>query len=104
MIPKPLRGFIAKLNEATDNGEVDWSEGAPDAYYCNHKTYQLHLSYRFDGDTGESAFNFQIKRTERDAFFSVTNDEPDYNTMKNLYASVSLKAADFEDLESDFFS
>src|SRR5438132_612653 len=104
MIPKPLRGFIAKLHEATDDGEVDWSEGAPEAYYCNHKAYQLHLSYRFDSDTGESAFNFQIKRTGQDAFFSVTSDEFDYNTMKNLYASVSLKAAAFDDLESDFFS
>lgn len=104
MIPKTLRSFIARLHDVTDSGDVEWREGAPEAYYCDHNAFEIHLSYRFDGDTGESSFHFLLKGKGREAFFATTNGESDYDTMRNLYASVNVRAAGFGNIEEEFFS
>jgi hypothetical protein len=104
MIPKPLKSFVDGLLAATDDGQLDWAEGAQRSYYCNHKQYTLHLSYHFDVDAEQSVFNFTIKSKGKDAFFAVTGDEGDYGTMKNLFASVEVSAAGFTDIANDFFS
>lgn len=93
MIPKPLRQFMVRLLEATNDGELRWHEGSEEAYYATHKNADLNLRYVFDGDTGDSGYTFRIVRGEGDAFFSVPNYEDDYGFMRNLFSAVSVNAS-----------
>ena len=103
MIPKPLKSFISRLRESTDDGDIKWTGGATDSYYCNHNSHELHISYSFDPDSGESSFHFLIKSKGKEAFFSVISDENDYSIMKGLYESVGVQASGFDDIEDQFF-
>ena len=103
MIPKPLRPFIARLMEATGDGEIKWKEGADEAYFASQKDADLHLRYHFDHDTGESGYSFRIVRGNGDAFFTVTNFEDDYYQMRNLYSAASVNSAGGEKIVDDLF-
>lgn len=103
MIPGILRNFISRLLKFTDDGNIKWEEGSAESYFCNHNSYELHIRHSFDDDTGESVFHFLMKSKGRDAIFSVTDKEDDYFIMKNLYESVSVQAAGFDNIEKDFF-
>lgn len=103
MIPKPLRPFMFRLLEATGNSDIDWKEGAEEAYFATQKNADLHLRYIFDHDTGESGYTFRIMRGGGDAFFTVVNAEDDYAFMRNLYSSVSVNAAGGDKIVNDLF-
>lgn len=103
MIPKPLRPFVVRLLEATGNGEIDWKEGADEAYFAAQKDANLHLRHLFDQETGESAYVFRIVRKGTEAFFTVINTEDDFYFMRNLYSAVSVNAAGGEEIVDDLF-
>ena len=105
MIPKNLHSFVSKLLEATNDGLVRWTEGAPNSYFCNHKSYELHLKRIFDYDAEMSSFQLLMKSGARDAIFTVVEDEtPDYAMMRNVYEAVTVNAAGFDSIEEDFFN
>lgn len=93
MIPKPLKSFMARLFEATNDAEIDWEEGADEAYFAIQRDANLHIRYIFDPDNGESAYTFRIIRRKSEAFFSVLSSEDDYFFMRNLYSVVTVNAA-----------
>jgi hypothetical protein len=103
MIPKPLRPFMARLLDATNDGEIEWKEGADEAYFAIQKDANLHIRYLHDQDTGESAYNFRIVRGGADAFFTVLNEEDDFYFMRNLYSAVSVNASGGEKIVDNLF-
>ncbi len=103
MIPAPLKPFMNRLLQATNQGEITWREGAEGAYFATQKDANIHLRYYFDEDTGEVSYNFRITRRSGDAFFSVMNDEDDFHTMRNLYEAITVNAAGGEDIVDDLF-
>lgn len=103
MIPTPLRPFMGRLFEATNNGEINWKEGADDAYFAVQKNANLHIRYVFDHDTTESGYTFQISRAGDDAFFSVSSNEGDYLIMRNLFSAISVNAAGGGKIVDDLF-
>lgn len=103
MIPKPLRPFMGRLLEATNNSEIAWKEAADDAFFAVQKNANLHIRYVFDPDTGESGYTFQISRAGDDPFFSVSNSEDDYFFMRNLFSAISVNAAGGGKIVDDLF-
>lgn len=103
MIPKPLEPFMLRLMQATNSSEVRWSEGADDAYLASQKDAELHIRYVFDGDTGESVYQFRIMRGNDTAFFTVFNYEDDYDFMRNLYSAISVNATGGADFVAGLF-
>lgn len=105
MIPASLKSFMTELAEATDERRVEWSEGAAsNAYYCNHKTYTLHINYYFDGDSETSTYTFRIINGPKDAAFSVNDNEGDFYFMRNLFSTISVNASNLNNIADDFFS
>jgi len=104
MIPVKLKEFIRGLREATENRDIEWKEGASDAYFCDHKGYALHLQFHFDGDAGEGTYFFRIRQKDKSSSFSVVDSEDDFYIMNNLWSSVSVNAAGFDNIADDFFS
>jgi D-aminopeptidase len=104
MIPVSLKSFVRRLLAATGSGELQWSEGAPSAYFCNHKEYELHINYYFDVDAEQASYNFRLKKVNGNtAYFTVTDTEEDYQLMRNLYDTITVSAAGLGDIESSFF-
>ncbi len=103
MIPPPLRPFIHRLLQATNEGEITWREGAEQAYFATQKDANIHLRHYFDDDTGEAGYVFRITRKKGDAFFSVMSDEDDFHYMRNLYAAVTVNAVGGADIVNDLF-
>ena len=103
MIPKPLRPFMGRLLEATNNGEITWKEAADEAFFAIQKNANLHIRSVFDHDTGESGYTFQISRAGDDPFFSVSNSEDDYFLMRNLFSAISVNAAGGGKIVDDLF-
>lgn len=103
MIPKPLRAFMSRLLEATNNDEISWNAGADDAFFAAQKNANLHIRYSFDNDTGESGYSFRILRGDDDAFFSVLNSEDEYFFMRNLYSAITVNAVGGEKIVDDLF-
>jgi hypothetical protein len=77
--------------------------GAENAFFCNQKKYTVHLSYSFDEDNEVGIFRMNISSTDREAGFAVNSHESDIQDMRDLYASASVSAAGFENIENDFF-
>lgn len=103
MIPDSLRSFVSRLRRETEAGTLSWISGAEDAFFCNHGKYTVHVSYSFDDDRELSVYRMLLVADGRDAGFIVTSDEADIQDMRDLYASVSLSAAGFRNVEDDFF-
>jgi hypothetical protein len=103
MIPKQLKPFIDRLLEATGNGEIKWKEGADEAFFASQKDANLHIRYYFDHDTGEGGYQFRILRGKSEAFFTVNNEEYEYQLMRNLYSAISVNAAGGNDIVDDLF-
>jgi hypothetical protein len=105
VIPAPLRKFVFDLIEATNEGKLVWKEGASDAFFCNHKTYSLHLNYHFNEDIEVGSYYMTIGQGGKDARFSVSDNEglDDILTMRNLYQAVTLNASGLQDIGDDFF-
>jgi hypothetical protein len=94
---------MVRLFEATSDTEIDWEEGADEAYFAIQKDANLHIRYVFDPDNGESAYTFRIVRGKNDAFFTVLSSEDDYFFMRNLYSAVSVNAAGGQKIVDDLF-
>lgn len=103
MIPKPLRSFMARLLDATNDGEIAWKEGAENAYFATQKDANLHIRHVFDQETGEEAYVFRIIRGNGDAFFNVTSEEDGFGFMRNLFSAASVNAAGGEAIVDDLF-
>ena len=103
MIPKPLRKFIEDLREASDNRDIEWQEGAPDAYYCNHKNVTLHIAHYVNEDIGQGYFLFRMVSKGNTTSFSVTDNEEDYQEISALYSSVMANAANVQEIIQGFF-
>jgi hypothetical protein len=103
MIPKSLRPFISQLMEATNEADLNWREAAEGAFFAIQKDANLHLRYHFDPDTLDTGYIFTISRGGKDAAFSVTADERDYDTMRTLFEAVSLNAAGGADIVAGLF-
>ena len=103
MIPESQRSFVARLRRETEAGTIKWNEGSENSYFCSQKKYTVYLSYHFDDDLGVSVYRLSLTADGRAAGFGVTSEESDIQEMRDLYASASLSAADFHNLESDFF-
>ena len=112
MIPKQLQGFIRQLYEATEDGSVHWEHYARDTFTCDKNGFLLHLSSYFDVDREQSSYTMTIKRpmegsfSEKfnEAWFSVTDAEADFTTMRNLHESASVQSARLSEVLSGFFS
>jgi hypothetical protein len=103
MIPQSLRSFVTRLRHETDVGTVQWLGGSENAYFCNHRKFTIHLSYSFDDDREVSLYRMSISANSKEAGFVVTSDEADIHDMRDLYASASVSAAGFQNIEEDFF-
>lgn len=103
MIPKQIKPLLAQLMEATGDGKIQWHEGADDAYFATQKDANFHIRYIFDGDTGDSGYTFRVMRGESDAFFTVMSHEGEYESMRNLYSSISFNAAGGDAIFKDLF-
>lgn len=104
MIPKALKNFMIELRDATADRKITWSEGAaPNSYYCNRKSYNLHLNYAFDEDAGIASYFFQIGKGGKGSAFRVTSEEDEFTFMDNFSATVSVNANKFDDISDDFF-
>lgn len=105
MIPKKIRKFVEDLRRAADNGDINWEEGAPDAYFCNHKDTTLHLAYRFNQETGHASFNFRIVNAGKASiFFAEEEEEEDFKALSDLYSSVMANANDVDEVIDNFFA
>jgi len=105
MIPASLKSFVGGLVSATENNSIKWEEGADvHTYFCAHKSYNLHIMYRFDHDAEIGMYSFRIIRDGKQGAFSVTEDEGDYRLMQNLFSAITINAAGLGDIAEDFFS
>lgn len=105
MIPKPLRKFMYDLLDATDEGGVDWTEGASnDVYICSHKSYNLYLSYFFDQEDAIGYFTFRISGKKDASFVVSSHESDDYAFMNNLSSSIQINASKLGDIASEFFA
>ncbi len=103
MIPTPIRPFIHRLLQATNEGQITWREGAESAYFAVLKDANIHFRFLFDQETEETAYSFRIIRGKGDAFFTVTQEEEEFSLMRNLYAAVSVNAAGGAKIVDDLF-
>lgn len=105
MIPKPLVGFLDQLFDATDEGKIEWAEGAGDnSYYCARNNFNIHISYWYDTDNEMGYYNMSITGGRKPANFAVTSHEHnDYIFMTNLHTSIQLNAAKIGDISDRFF-
>lgn len=103
MIPTPLRPFIYRLLQATNEGEITWREGAEGAYFATQKDANIHFRHHFDDETGEDGYTFRIVRKKGDAFFSVMSYEEDFHVLRNLYGAISVNAAGGQGIVDDLF-
>lgn len=103
MIPQSLKPFVSRLRQETDSGNLKWIGGAEDSFFANHGAYTVHLSYSFDEDHELSIYKMMITHQGQEAWFSVTSNENDIQDMRDLFGSVTVSAAGFGNLATDFF-
>jgi hypothetical protein len=95
---------MAELLGSTDAGNIEWAEGAQNAYFCTRKGYNVHINYFFNEDSGASTFTFRIVKDGKVVQFLVDEEEEsDYLFMRNLYASVGVSASKLGNIADDFF-
>ncbi|MBB6503722.1 hypothetical protein F4693_000677 [Sphingomonas endophytica] len=103
MIPQSLKPFVNRLRQETDSGNVKWVGGAENSFFANHGAYTVYLSYSFDDDRELSVYKMSVTHQGQEAWFAVTSDEYDIQDMRDLYGSVTVSAAGFGNLATDFF-
>ena len=103
MIPESLRSFVSRLRRETELGTIRWAVGSEDSFFCNQGKYTVHVSFTFDEDRELSVYRMLLAAEGRDAGFVVNSDESDVQDMRDLYASASLSAAGFRNMEAEFF-
>ena len=103
MIPSSLRSFISDLQDATENGKLKWLATDNNAFYCNHKNYTLHILYHFDEEKEMGAYYFRIVVDKNATPFAVTEEEDDYNKLRNLYEAIAANANNIEEKLKGFF-
>lgn len=103
MIPRQLRKFISDLSEFTGNGSLLWNEADNGAYFCDHKNHTLHIWSHHDCDRERSFFTFKLVTDGKTTPFTVTEDEADYDVMRNLYELVIANANNVSEDIKGFF-
>ena len=105
MIPEPLKSFVVQLQEATDKRRVTWEPSTMGVYYCNRNDLTVFIQRFFDDERMEASYTMRVVRTGgSEPAFRVTDNEYDYNQMRDLYSSVLINASNFGDLSQEFFS
>ena len=105
MIPKPLRPFVTRLKNETDNRTLSWlPSGSGRAFSCAHKNYNLHIWSGTDSVTETGFVSFKMDGPSS-ILFSTDHGENDYEIMSDLLSSIEANAANFdEEAINDFFS
>ncbi|MFC3308077.1 hypothetical protein [Blastomonas aquatica] len=94
---------MRELHEATDAGNVSWSEGASqDSFICSRKSFNLHISLYFDPEEGVTYYNFSING-KKSASFSVSSLENDFKFMNDFHSSIQINANGLDGIAKEFF-
>lgn len=103
MIPRAFRSFVHDLLNATNKGDLQWTEGNVDAYFCSRRDATVHVSSHMDHDADKTYIRLLFSAAGRVTPFAVTRGETDFPGMEGLYTSVVASANHVDEDLKQFF-
>ncbi len=103
MISKNYIHFIDMLREATDRGQVKWTQGSFRGFSCNHNGFFVAVWPYQDEDSGIMSYNLSIEIDGLSTPFTAYDGDKGFYELRSLNTSASASANDLSNKLKRFF-